>query len=511
MTLHSALLLNQRVWKMSNRTKADLVGLWQGIDYFFIDEVSMIGCKTLLLISEALAVAKEHPYSPFGNISIIFAGDFAQLPPVRETRLYQNINTATIATRNGQDNVLGKLLWLSVTTVVMLTEIWRQTGRDNERFLQLLHRLRIGQCNDDDFRLLKTRLLERNKEPLQKNEWANVPVIVSGNELKDSINIESVTAFAQQTGRPLHWYYASDAREGSEITSPDLREHLRNLDTGKTNGRMGKLPLVIGMPVMICQNFDVEGGVVNGCVGTLVKIRYKENTAGERQAISCVVRSDNVEKDIHPDLESDEVVALRDEIQLQFTHPHSGQVSRFYRKQVPILPAFSITAHKSQGQTLERVIIDLNKCSGTESAYVMISRAKSLDGIIILRPFNKSKISCNRSERVRNEFIRLEILRLQTIINVGTHDERIQAEKILQLCNISAFEQTKSVVVEHGNNSSQFYHQCGRDLDEIQPQDVTFRKIPTSVIFSFNDGSTNGKKRSPDDPVERTRCKRRRQ
>jgi hypothetical protein len=28
-----------------------------------------------------------------------------------------------------------------------------------------------------------------------------------------------------------------------------------------------RMPLVIGMPVMICQNFDVEHGVVNGCTG----------------------------------------------------------------------------------------------------------------------------------------------------------------------------------------------------------------------------------------------------
>jgi hypothetical protein len=98
----------------------------------------MIGCKMLLRISEALCEAKERHDAPSGNINVIFAGDFAQLPPVCDPHLYQQINTATLSTRSGQNIVLGKLLWLSVTTVVMLTEIWRQKGKKNCHFQQLL-------------------------------------------------------------------------------------------------------------------------------------------------------------------------------------------------------------------------------------------------------------------------------------------------------------------------------------------------------------------------------------
>jgi hypothetical protein len=39
------------------------------------------------------------------------------------------------------------------------------------------------------------------------------------------------------------------------------------------------------MPVMISQNFDVPGGVVNGCMGKLVSVRYKvgEDGNGEKE------------------------------------------------------------------------------------------------------------------------------------------------------------------------------------------------------------------------------------
>ncbi|KAJ3772896.1 hypothetical protein FB446DRAFT_620253, partial [Lentinula raphanica] len=69
-----------------------------------------------------------------------------------------------------------------------------------------------------------------------------------------------------------------------------------------------------------------------------------------------------------------------------------------------------MTAHKSQGSTFESVVIDLNSCTGTERPYVMLSRVRSLDGLVILRPFPKSKISCRQSEDVRVEVRRLQHL-----------------------------------------------------------------------------------------------------
>jgi len=66
--------------------------MWHGIDYLFINEVSMISCKFMLKIHQALCIAKENN-KPFGGINIIFAGDFAQLPPVANTRFCSKLNT----------------------------------------------------------------------------------------------------------------------------------------------------------------------------------------------------------------------------------------------------------------------------------------------------------------------------------------------------------------------------------------------------------------------------------
>ncbi|KAJ6557444.1 hypothetical protein B0H19DRAFT_876272, partial [Mycena capillaripes] len=171
----------------------------------------MIGCGLLSDVSEALSIAKGNT-DAFGGISVIFAGDFSQLPPVRQTRLYATLIKPgmTASTRPDQKKVFGKLLWLSVNTVVLLTEIRRQSGPENERFLALLGRLREGRCTEGDYQLLNTRVLSNISVDWTAEEWRQAPVIVSDNATKDAFNVKAAYAFAKRTGRPLHWYYAAD-------------------------------------------------------------------------------------------------------------------------------------------------------------------------------------------------------------------------------------------------------------------------------------------------------------
>ena len=51
---------------------------------------------------------------------------------------------------------------------------------------------------------------------------------------------------------------------------------------------------------------------------------------------------------------------------------------------MPIEPGFAMAVHKAQGQTMDRVIVDLVGCVGTEPPYVMVLRAKSLNGLVVL-------------------------------------------------------------------------------------------------------------------------------
>ncbi|EIW62577.1 uncharacterized protein TRAVEDRAFT_91307, partial [Trametes versicolor FP-101664 SS1] len=67
------------------------------------------------------------------------------------------------------------------------------------------------------------------------------------------------------------------------------------MHSGETSQRLTKIPLVLGMPVILSQNYDVSGGIVNGSIGTLLSIRFeKDEASGRRYLISCTVKIDDV-------------------------------------------------------------------------------------------------------------------------------------------------------------------------------------------------------------------------
>lgn len=76
-----------------------------------------------------------------------------------------------------------------------------------------------------------------------------------------------------------------------------------------------------------------------------------------------------------------------------------------------------------------KVIVDLASCSGTEQPYVMVSQCTSLDGLLILRDFNKSKITRRVSEDLRREYGRLNLLKLKTIMKYGSGEEVVRAKE----------------------------------------------------------------------------------
>ena len=70
------------------------------------------------------------------------------------------------------------------------------------------------------------------------------------------------------------------------------------------------------------------------------------------------------------------------------------------RSHFPLVPAYSYTAHKSQGKTLKKVMVDLVPPKGMKHmdisfAYVPLSRVRSLNDLTILRHFDSKILKKN--------------------------------------------------------------------------------------------------------------------
>ena len=101
----------------------------QGVDYIFLDEISMLSCHDLYKISAQLCKVMNKPTIPCGDLNILFAGDFAQLPPPiggENVALY-SCTVGVYGTKNkSQEEALGRALWHQVTSVVILRQNMRQ-------------------------------------------------------------------------------------------------------------------------------------------------------------------------------------------------------------------------------------------------------------------------------------------------------------------------------------------------------------------------------------------------
>lgn len=503
-TLHSALnLYNIETMAIHGQIHHDLIKDWDGKDWLIVDEVSMVSLNLMQLVSRGLQLAKESDKA-FGGVNVVFLGDFAQLPPVAQPSLFKKLSGNYMSgTSQGQKSIHGKLLWYSLNAAVILQQPQRQAGKDNVPFVDLLSRLRDGACTRADQEMLNSKIMNPKHAPLFHNTtspWKLAPILVAENATKDALNEACAIQFAIDHKQELHWYYSTDVRRGKEVSGSQLFEELQARTSGETKQRLGRIPLCIGMPVLVAQNWDVLGGVVNGSRGTVKTIRYKMNSQGRRVLTSVVVTIEGCNSECMTSLNPLEMPILCDSVALEFRRKGSPDKMNCQRKQVAIVPAFAMTAHRAQGQTMSHVIVDLDSCSTPEAAYVMVSRATSLDGLMVLRPFRPDVLTMGKSEQYQVETHRLHVLSLKTTAHWGDADDSAFAQAELErLGNADAL-----TLPENNNGGKKLTRLVNtgrkRFLRNVSSAGAMIDKLQSTALASYrrrDQGRINQAKRRP--------------
>lgn len=309
-----------------------------------IDEISMVTANLLDGVSGFLRLNRNID-KPFGGLPVIMVGDMFQLPPIvrASTRsLYQTVYGSAKFYN-------AKCLRETTYYAVELTKTYRQS---DQHFVNILSRLREG---------------------------VDLPQTLAA--LNAGCTITSTPPPGAVWLSPRNNEISSrNFRELASINSPEKTY------TGKLLGRFQsrqfpspmELTLKRGAQVMFTKN-DAAKRWVSGTVGRVQRL-LDEKIFVQLADSGRIVDVGRVRwSEYHYGW---------NEHSLQIERTETGAYIQF-----PLIPAWGMTIHKSQGKTIEKVHLDLGGGAfETGQTYVALSRCRSLQGLSMARPLTVADI-----------------------------------------------------------------------------------------------------------------------
>ncbi|TFK79136.1 hypothetical protein K466DRAFT_579259 [Polyporus arcularius HHB13444] len=377
----------------------------------------MLDCQSMYNICARMCAAMKNDGAPFGGINMIFASDFAQLPPaVGADPLYSH--------QIGQ-----------VTTVVILQDNMRQKSQSAEdaKLRTALENLRYRACTSEDIKLIQSCVAGKGKgrPKLNQPRFRNISIVTTYNAYRDKINELGSSQFAAETNQELVTFYSIDKfgadkedgtitrkqqkqkiniKRSTNIVHPELQEKLWDLPHASTDHHPGKLSICIGLPVMLKVNEATECCVTNGVEATVVG--WTSHPLGDDQFAldTLFMKLTTAPRVIQIPGLPENVIPLSHVTRTVKCILPSGAIILVNRDQVAAVPNFAMTDFASQGRTRPDNVIDMHNCLHHQSIFTCLSWGATLDGTIIVRPFDIDKLSGGIAGSLHQEFRDLELL-----------------------------------------------------------------------------------------------------
>ena len=346
--------------------------MWKNTHTLVVDEVSMLSLKlfdTLNIIGKIIRGNNK----AFGGIQVVFSGDFFQLPPVGDK-----------GEPDTQRFCFESEDWNNVfhpSCQIQLKKIFRQT---DETYSSILNQIREGKIKKKSCELLAQYVGRKPDANLVTEPTKLFPT----RQKVDGINSGKMSLLTTEE-RVFKIKYLKDV----EMTKMDRANRANfnekdiqmELDFIANNLICEKdIKVKIGAQVMCVVNIPSDTGldICNGSQGIITG--FCEITGCPLVKFNCggeMVMSRNV-------WASDKI-------------PGIGV------SQIPLILAWALTIHKSQGATLDAAEIDVGsgifECGQT---YVALSRVKSLEGLY-LTSFDVQKIKINKKVKEFYELLSL--------------------------------------------------------------------------------------------------------
>lgn len=323
---------------------SDAADVYRKMQTLIVDEISMVRADLFDCIDEFLRVAREKKLEPFGGVQVVMIGDLYQLPPVVTSRDREVFAHHYTSPYFFDSKVFPKM----DAQLLELEKIYRQS--DN-KFVELLNAVRNNTIDDDGIEFFNRTCVGRDF-----SDGENCIHLTSLNRDADEINNERLLKLSGKS-------YEFDADISGSFNE-------------KSYPADSVVRLKSGAQVMLLNN-DQLGRWINGTIGTVVGIG--------KESVN-VKLDDGVVHEVEPhtwqmfhfglDEKSKKIV--------------SEAVGKF--TQIPIMLAWAVTIHKSQGKTFDRATIDVGRAFSAGQVYVALSRLRTIDGMALFRPLKKSHV-----------------------------------------------------------------------------------------------------------------------
>jgi len=347
MTIHSFFHLPPKIHEDEDIKLVHNRKLYKKMDLLIIDEVSMVRCDLLDSIDKFLQKNRSSR-KPFGGVQLLLVGDLFQLPPVVSREEWDVLEQKGYASP-----YFFSSFGLQNTSMapVELTYIYRQ---EDSTYIDLLNSIRVGDDIESVIEKLNGQLCEDYYQP--------DITLTCTNNLADKINK----------------YELGNLLSEEHLFKGTLEGHF-TLEQNKLPAPM-ELRLKEGARVMFTKN-DAQRRWVNGTIGVVRKIEQRtimvELLSNSRGSVYDVLPEIWESYKYAYDSEQDEIV--------------SNKVGQY--TQYPLMLSWAVTIHKSQGKTLDNVLVDLGSGAfASGQVYVALSRCRSIDGFRLARPIREMDV-----------------------------------------------------------------------------------------------------------------------